>query len=314
MPSSPCQDRTDWNYDAARRVTWISVVANIALGLLKSLVGFWGGSRALVADGVHSLTDLASDIAVLLGIWLSSIPPDDNHHYGHHKAVNLVTLLIGTSILVFCVAILGDSTAALLSGKTVVPHWPTLVTALISLATKEVLFHWTQRVGRDSHSSMLLANAWHHRTDSITSVITAAGIAATMLGGSQWAFLDAMIGIAMAGYLASSGLKLIRQAVQDLMDSAPGESVVNDLREHVLFVSGATGYHDFRVRRVGDMLEVDLHLLVPAHLSVREAHQIAAKVKYAIQAAHPEVLNVLIHIEPDLPEHRHDRGVSELSE
>jgi cation diffusion facilitator family transporter len=309
---SPCPDQRGIDYAAARRVTWMSIGANVGIGVIKCLVGYWGHSRALVADGIHSLTDLGSDVAVLVGIRMATTPPDAEHPYGHHKATSLVTLLIGAGILLFCALVLVDSTRALLAGTTVVPHWPTLATALLSLLAKEVLFHRTRRVAMESHSTMVLANAWHHRTDSLTSVIAAVGIAVVLLLGPPWSFLDAVIGIAMAGYLATSGAQLGWRAVNDLMDSAPEETVINDLREHVLEVPGANGYHEFRARRVGDMIEADLHLLVPPELSVEEAHQVARRVKHAIQQAHPEVLNVLIHIEPDLPEHRQERGVAEL--
>jgi cation diffusion facilitator family transporter len=265
-----------------------------------------------VVDGIHSLSDLGSDVAVLVGIRMATAPPDPQHPYGHHKVTSLVTLLISAGILFFCSLIFIDSTRALLGGTTAVPHWPTLVTAVLSLLAKELLFYRTRRVAIETHSTMVLANAWHHRTDSLTSVITAIGIAAILFLGPAWSFLDAIIGIAMAGYLATSGIQLGWRTINDLVDSAPEEAVVNDLREHVLEVPGAVGYHEFRARRVGDMIEADLHLLVPAQMTVEQAHQVARRVKRSIQQAHPEVLNVLIHIEPDLPEHRQQRGVAEL--
>ncbi len=310
--NKPCPDLRGMDYTAARRVTWMSIWTNVGIGVVKCLVGYWGQSRALVVDGIHSLSDLGSDVAVLVGIRMATTPPDSKHPYGHHKATSLVTLLIAVGILLFCLLIMVDSTRALLRGTTVVPHWPTLATAILSLLAKEILFHRTRQVAIECHSTMVLANAWHHRTDSLTSVIAAVGIAVVLLLGPAWSFLDAVIGIAMAGYLATSGTLLGWRAVHDLMDSAPEEAVIDDLREHVLEVSGANGYHEFRARRVGDRIEVDLHLLVPPKLTVEEAHQVARRVKLAIRQAHPEVLNVLVHIEPDIPEHRQERGVADL--
>jgi cation diffusion facilitator family transporter len=310
--SRRCPNQMALDYTAATRVTWQSIGVNVAIGVIKCLVGVWGQSRALVVDGIHSLSDLGSDLAVLVGIRIATAPPDAQHPYGHHKVTSLVTLLISVGILFFCSLILIDSTRALLAGTTAVPDWPTLVVAILSLLAKEWLFYRTRRVAIETHSTMVLANAWHHRTDSLTSVITAIGIAVILFLGPAWSFLDAVIGIAMAGYLATSGIQLGWRAINDLVDSAPEEAVINDLREHVLEVPGAAGYHEFRARRVGDMIEADLHLLVPAQMTVDQAHQVARRVKQTIQAAHPEVLNVLVHIEPDLPEHRKHQGIAEL--
>lgn len=312
ISQTACRDHSRADYAAASWVTWQSIWVNVGIGIVKCLVGYWGQSRALVVDGIHSLSDLGSDVAVLVGIQWATAPPDPQHPYGHHKVTSLVTLLISAGILFFCSLVLIDSTRALLGGTTTVPHWPTLATALLSLLAKEWLFHRTRRVAVETQSTMVMANAWHHRTDSLTSVIAAVGIAVVLLLGPAWSFLDAVIGIAMAGYLATSGLLLGWRAINDLVDSAPEESVINDLREHVLEVPGAVGYHEFRARRVGDMIEADLHLLVPAQMTVNQAHQVARQVKQAIRQAHPEVLNVLVHIEPDLPEHRKQRGIAEL--
>lgn len=300
------------NYDAARRITWLSIWVNVSIGLIKVGVGFWGQSRALVADGLHSLTDLGSDLAVLLGIRFAGRPPDESHPYGHHKATSLVSLFIAAMILLLSGGLVIDSIQAIARGKTSVPHWPTLAVAVLSVVAKEWLFRRTKRVAHESRSSMVLVNAWHHRTDSITSVVAAIGIAASIWLGQPWAFLDAAIGILLGGYLAIEGAKLLAGSVHELMDAAPNRSVIDDLREHILPIEGVIGYHDFRARRVGDMIEVDLHLLVPPDASVERGHEIARRVKREILDRHSEVIGVLIHVEPALPEHSKHRGVAEI--
>jgi cation diffusion facilitator family transporter len=295
---------------SARAVTWLSVAVNVALGSTKVVAGYYGQSRALLADGLHSLTDLSSDAAVLFGMRLAARPADEEHPYGHHKAANLVTLFIASSLLVFCALLIADSVRTLRVGQPAVPHWPTLAIALASIAVKELLFRRTRAVGQRLNSQMLIANAWHHRTDSFSSVLAAAGIGAAMAFGSTWAFIDALVAVLLGTYLGREGLRLLRQAVNDLMDAAPGRSVIDDLREHILEDPAALAYHDFRARRVGDMIDVDLHLLVLPTLSVGEAHEVAKRVKDAIRARHPEVLNVLVHVEPGLPEHYRERGVA----
>lgn len=299
-------------YRDASQVTWLSLVTNVAMGLIKVLVGWWSNSRALIADGLHSLTDVGSDLAILIGIRYAKQPPDESHPYGHHKVANVVSLFIAGLILLFCSALIVDSVRALVMEQSTVPHWPALVIAVGAVLVKEWLFHRTRMVARDSQSSMVLANAWHHRTDSVTSIVAAIGIAAAIWLGEAWAFLDAAIGILLGGYLAIEGTKLFFSAIRDLMDTAPEQPVIDDLREHILPIPGVSGYHDFRARSVGDMIEVDLHLLVPPEMSVKEGHDVAARVKHEILTRHPEVINVLIHIEPALPEHRHERGIAEL--
>jgi cation diffusion facilitator family transporter len=303
---------TENRYRDATHVTRLSIFANVAMGVTKVFVGWWANSRALIADGLHSLTDLGSDFAILLGIRFASAPPDETHPYGHHKIASFVSLGIAGLILLFCSALIADSVRALLAGESAVPLWPALLVAVSSVIVKEWLFHRTRAVARDSHSTMVLANAWHHRTDSITSIVAAIGIATAIWLGEAWAFVDAAVGILLGGYLAIEGAKLMLNAVNDLIDAAPKRTVIDDLREHILPIPGVVGYHDFRARRVGDMIEVDLHLLVPPELTVREGHDVAARVKYEILERHPEVINVLIHVEPALPEHTHERGIAEL--
>jgi cation diffusion facilitator family transporter len=297
-------------YRAGRAVTWLSVGLNIALGLTKVGTGYAGQSRALLADGLHSLTDLASDAALLFGMSFATRPADRGHLYGHHKAANLVTLFIASSLLVFCALLIVDSVRALGAGLQAVPRWPTLVVALASIGVKEFLFRRTRRIGLRLNSQMLIANAWHHRTDSFSSVLAALGIGSAMVFGANWAFIDALVAVLLATYLGREGVRLLRQAIDALMDAAPGQAVIDDLREHILEEPGALAYHDFRARKVGDMIEVDFHLLVPPTLNVGESHEVAKRVKQAILTRHPEVLHVLVHVEPGLPEHDRARGVA----
>jgi len=300
-------------YSEGRAVTWLSVVLNVALGVVKVVAGWLGNSRALVADGLHSLTDLASDAAVLLGMSVALRPPDDNHPYGHHKAASLVGLVIATSLLFFGALLILDGVRGLQADDARVPETLTLVVALGSIGVKEFLYWRTRRVAEVTGSRLLLANAWHHRTDSASSLVAAAGIGSAMALGPEWAFLDSVASIVLAGWLGVEGLRLLRGAVDDLMDSAPEQALVDDLREHILPVHGALAYHDFRARRVGDRVEADFHLLVEPTLTIEEGHLIAHRVKEAILARHPEVLSLLIHVEPALPHHHRERGVADGS-
>jgi cation diffusion facilitator family transporter len=297
-------------YSEGRAVTWLSLGLNVALGVVKVVAGWLGHSRALVADGLHSLSDLATDVAVLMGMSVAARPPDSTHPYGHHKVASLASFLIASSLLLFAALLILDGVRGLRAGDARVPEPLTLAVALLSVGVKEFLYWRTRRVAESMGSRLLLANAWHHRTDSASSLVAAAGIGAAILLGPEWAFLDAVAAVVLAGWLGVEGLRLLRGAIDDLVDSAPEQALVDDLREHILTVEGAVAYHDFRARRVGDRVEADFHLLVEPTLTIEAGHLIAHRVKEAILAGHPEVLSLLIHVEPALPEHHRNRGVA----
>lgn len=293
------------------QVTWLSVGVNLFMGVVKVGVGLWGQSRALVADGLHSLTDLATDAAVIFGFKYARLPSDETHLYGHHKIATLVSGGIGLAILGFCGLILYSSIRSLGEGRAVVPSVAALVVALASLAVKEWLFHRTRRIAREIRSRMLLTNAWHHRTDSISSVVAAIGIGGAVVGGDRFAFLDSLAAVLLGGYLALEGGKLCKRALDDLMDAAPERPIIDDLREHILPTPGVRAYHAFRARRTGDWIEVDLHLLVDPEMTVEEGHRVARRVKENIIATHPEVVSVLVHVEPFVPEQDTRKGIAD---
>lgn len=160
-------------------------------------------------------------------------------------------------------------------------------------------------------SDLLLANAWHHRTDSISSVGVAVALVGVWVGGEDWAFLDGAVTLVLGCYLIVEALRIFLRACSDLLDTAPGREVIEDLREHILPTPGARAYHDFRVRRVGDVYEIDLHLQVDPGITVEQGHQIAREVKARLREQHPEVSKVLVHVEPANGEHIMMRGISD---
>lgn len=299
------------NHRAALRVTYLSVVVNLVLSIGKVAIGYLGASRALVADGLHSLVDLSSDIAVVLGLFIANQPKDSEHPYGHHRFATLVQLLIALSITGFALLLFIGSLRAFQTPSNSTPSAIVLYAAAFSILAKEGLFWITRSVAVRLKSRLLLVNAWHHRTDSVTSVITLIAVAIPFWLGERWLFLDPLVGVALGAWLIWTGISLSWPAVHDLLDRAPDRMVLNDIREHILPVSGTVAYHEFRARRIGDMLEVDLHLQVPAHLTVAAGHEIARKVRANIMAKHPEVLDVLIHVEPATNEHLRDKGIAD---
>jgi cation diffusion facilitator family transporter len=293
------------------RVTWIGLFLNLLLGVLKTLAGWYLGSKALIADGMHSLLDLLTDIAVLVGLSMARLPEDANHPFGHHKFASLAKFFVGGVLLVFAGALVVSALLEFHSGVSSPKAGMAAIVAMISLVVKEALFWWTRGVARVIKSDLLLANAWHHRMDSISSMGVAVALVGVWLGGDSWAFLDGAVTLVLGCYLFFEAAKIFLGACSDLLDAAPKREIIEDLREHILPTPGALAYHDFRVRRVGDIFEIDLHLQVDPNLTVERGHEIAREVKLRLREMHPEVSKVLIHVEPANKEHIIERGVSD---
>lgn len=287
---------------------------NLVLGLLKVLFGWFLGSKALIADGLHSMLDLLTDIAVLFGLSMAKRPQDENHHFGHQKFVSMTKFLIGGVLVLFAGALVVSTLFDFRGGQSSMLGAGAVGVALFGLVVKEALFWWTRQIARRLRSDLLMANAWHHRMDSLSSFGVAIALLGVWLGGEEWAFLDGAVTLVLGAYLLIEAIKILWAAMGDLLDAAPAREIVEDFREHILPTPGALAYHDFRVRRVGDSYEVDLHLQVDPGLTVERGHSIAREVKRALCERHPEISQVLVHIEPASPDHLKARGISDLCE
>lgn len=300
------------NSEEGMRITWIGLWVNLLLGGVKTLVGWLLGSKALIADGMHSLLDLLSDVVILFGLSMARRPEDENHHFGHHKFVSLSKFFIGGGLAVFSISLVVSSVLDFRTGAQAVPFaGGAALVAIVSVLLKEVLFWWTRGVAKRLNSDLLMANAWHHRMDSISSLGVAVALLGVWLGGVDWVFLDGVVSLVLGCYLIFEAIKIFLRACADLLDAAPERAVIEDLREHILPTPGALAYHDFRVRRVGDVYEIDLHLQVDPQITVERGHQIAHDVKQRLIKQHPEVSKVLVHLEPANPEHICQRGISD---
>ncbi|MGZ0654401.1 cation diffusion facilitator family transporter [Coraliomargarita sp. W4R53] len=296
---------------SATKITWIGLLLNLLLGCIKVAGGWLLQSKALLADGAHSLLDLLTDVAVLVGLSLASKPEDENHLYGHHKFASFAKFCVGGMLLLFSLGLVVTALFDYRSGSGgATKAGEAVVLALISLVVKEALFWWTRGVALRLKSDLLMANAWHHRMDSISSLGVAVALLGVWLGGESWAFLDGAVTLVLGCYLIFESTKIFLRACSDLLDAAPEREIVEDLREHILPTPGAVAYHDFRVRRVGDLYEIDLHLQVDPQISVEAGHAIARAVKQRMCEKHPEVSKVLVHVEPANREHIMNRGLS----
>jgi len=280
-------------------VTWIGLAINLVLGTVKTATGILGRSSAIIADGLHSFSDLASDLAVLWSLGASRVPPDADHHYGHARYESVVTLFIG-AILVLIALYIGSHAVLTIGAPHALPEswWP-FWAAAASIVLKEVLFWVTRAVGRRTRSTALTANAWHHRTDSFSSVAAAVGIGASLILGPRWAFLDHLTAVVLAAFLVVVGIRILGDALQELADRAPDEKVQRRMLEVITNIPGVAGFHAFRARRTGGLVEMDVHIQVRSELTVEQGHDIATRVEKAVCAALPEVANVVVHVEPE---------------
>lgn len=299
-------------------VTVGSILVNLVLIVAKGVAGWLSNSQALIADGIHSVVDLGSDIAACVGLKLAAKPGDERHPYGHHRFVTLITLGISMSVLLFCYGLGKHSVDRLLLGGEAVKveaGWGALGVAAAALVIKEGFYQYAIRQARRLKSGLLMANAMDHRTDAIASLLALLTLLAVRYGGPAWAAADSVAGLLLSGWLGLEAIKLCYRSFVDLTDAAPAAGVMKDLAEHILPVAGVRGFHAFRARRVGDMIDVDFHLQVSGAISVEQGHEIATKVKAELLSRHPEVLDVLIHVEPDSPHHMSKReGLSGVND
>ncbi|MBI2313987.1 MAG: cation transporter [Betaproteobacteria bacterium] len=283
-------------FRAAQRCTLTSVAVNSVLSVLQITVGWYGQSRALMADGVHTLSDLLSDFLVLFANRHGAKAADEEHPYGHQRVETAATFLLGAGLLLVGLSILWNAGLRLQSGQASQSVHPlTLVIALVTLASKESLFHYLMGVARKHRSQMLAANAWHTRVDAATSLVGAVGIGGNLLG---FTFLDTLAAALVAFMIARVGWKLGYSAMSELIDTGLSEQEVAAIRETLLTTPGVRGIHELRTRRMANQALVDAHVMVDPRISVSEGHYIGESARGRVLEAHP-VLDVMVHVDPE---------------
>jgi cation diffusion facilitator family transporter len=280
------------------RVTFLGAALNITLVLLKLFVGIIGNSRALIADAVHSMSDLVSDFVVIWGLIVGGRPSDESHHYGHAKLELLAELALGVILIIAGLGIAVDSIRAIMSGEVRPPSFTVLPVAAVGVITKEYLYRVTIRSARRTDRPSLVANAWHHRSDALTSagVLSGAGLAVL---NPNLAMLDAMVGILVAAVIINIGRKIAWEASERLVDTAPSRDYMNRIIEMVLGVPSTRSVRDLKVRYVGHLVALEVHLGLDPGMSVREGHDVAREVKHAIMDSDRRVFDVVVHVEPE---------------
>lgn len=284
------------------KVTLAGSVVNIVLTLCKFAAGILGRSAAMVADAVHSLSDLATDVIVLVFVRISGKPEDKGHDYGHGKYETFATLLIGVALLVVGIGILwsgGERIYAFFRGETLdQPGWIALAAALVSIVSKEVLFQYTRRIGRKYDSPSVIANAWHHRSDAFSSIGTAAGIGGAILLGEDWRVLDPLAAVIVSFFIIHVAVKQLGPCLDELLECSLPDDVEQHITDLVLSVDGVSQPHHLRTRRVGNRYAIDLHIRMDGDMPLREAHERATRIEQKLRDEYGSGTYINVHVEP----------------
>jgi cation diffusion facilitator family transporter len=283
--------------EVGRRSTLVGIVTNMLLAATKGIAGVAGNSYALIADAIESATDVASSLIVWGGLKISALPPDEDHPYGHGKAEPLAAVAVSLTLVAAAIGIAIQSIREIITPH----HAPasfTLIILILVVAVKETLFRFVLGVGKSVNSTAVKSDAWHHRSDAITSAAAFIGISIALVGGGGYESADDWAALFASGIIILNAFRILRPAVNEVMDAAPPVEVEKSIRAAAQRVTGVILLEKCFVRKVGFSYYVDLHVTVDGRLTVREGHDIARNVKQAIRDSHPHVIEVLVHIEP----------------
>ena len=292
------EENTPEREAATKRSTWISATVNVGLSAAQVSAGLIAGSQGLIADGIHSLSDLVADFVVLVAAHHSSKAPDKEHHYGHQRYENAASLALGALLLVVGVGMIFSAANKLQSPASIATVQPVaLWVALAALVAKESLFRYMLAVAKRVRSSMLVANAWHARSDAASSLVVAIGIGGNMAG---FALLDPIAALIVGFIVARMGWSFAWDALHDLTDRAATEEQVAAIAADIRATPGVIGLHGLKTRKTGDMILADVHLEIDGSLSVAQGHEIALAAKVRVMRRHP-VLDLMTHVDPVTP-------------
>ena len=280
-----------------RKVTWIGLLVNLFLSGLKFVAGFYGRSQALVADAIHSLTDTTTDIAVIAGSHYWDRPPDEDHPYGHRRLETLVSVFIGIMLAAAGAGIGWQALATLHEKHGEPPGWIALLAAMISIVVKEIIYRWTAAAGRRVKSPALAANAWHHRTDAISSLPVLLAVGGAMVFPS-WSFLDRVGAAVVSIFILHAAWKIVWPGISELIDVGAPKEIQKNIYTVALKNKRVKEVHKIRTRYISTSIQVDLHIVVDGEISVREGHDIADDVRDRIVEEIAEVVDVVVHVDP----------------
>lgn len=285
------------NLQTGARVALLGLAINVLLASTKIIAGVFGNAYVLIADGIESTLDIAGSIIIWFGLTFAARPPDATHPYGHGKAEPIAAVVVAMGVLAAALGL------AIMSVREIfTPHHApapfTLIVLIVVVVVKEILFRYVVRVGRDVESTAVQTDAWHHRTDAVTSVAAFIGISVALVGGEGWESADDWAALFACAIIATNGYRLLKPALYEIMDTAPRGAIVDTVQNAAKSVPGVIEIEKLFIRKMGLSFYVDLHVGVDGGISVREGHDIAHEVKRAIQQTDSRIADVLVHIEP----------------
>ena len=284
------------------RVTLVGSVINVVLLLFKFVAGIIGHSAAMLADAVHSLSDFVTDVIVLVFIRISGKPQDKSHDYGHGKFETLAMTLIGVALLLVALGILNSGALKIklwLEGEQLeAPGTIALWAALLSVVLKEGVYRYSMIKARQLNSPAVEANAWHHRSDALSSIGTAVGIGGAIFLGQRWTVLDPIASVVVGIFIVKVSVSLLRRGIGDLLEQSLPDAVEEEILQMVAALPGLSKPHDLRTRRIGNHYAIELHILMDGNITLREAHDKASEVEETLKSHYGQETHVAVHVEP----------------
>ncbi len=284
------------------RVTIVGSVVNFLLLLFKFFAGIAGHSAAMLADAVHSLSDFVTDIIVIVFVRISSKPEDEGHDYGHGKYETLATAIIGIVLLFVGFGIFWNGASSIYrflhGGSLQEPGMLALIAALVSIAFKEALYRYTVFKGKKLNSQAVVANAWHHRSDALSSIGTAIGIGGAILLGNHWRVLDPIAAVIVSFFIMKVAIKLLVSCVDELLEKSLPADVENEIQKIILSFPGVSSPHHLRTRRIGNYYAIEVHVRMDGKITLEEAHRTATAIENTLKAQFGKGTHVGIHVEP----------------
>lgn len=287
--------------DKAERGAWAITItggcANLFLIMIKFGAGFFGHSQALIADAIHSISDLFTDAVVMFGLWRGRKPPDESHHFGHGRIETLATATVGLTLIGAAFYLGLRSAAGLYSGNIYHPTALALVGAGISIAFKEGLYHFTVRVGRRIKSELVVANAWHHRSDAFSSVAVFIGVAVARIN-PRLHYFDALAALLVSLFILKVGYEIFKKALAELSDTAPSAEIQDRINRCACSVKQVLDTHDLRVRTIQGRYQIEIHIVVDGQQTVAQGHAVAKAVEHCLICDFMEIDKVIVHVDP----------------
>jgi len=294
--------KTNDRVSEIRNITLIGSLVNLILTIGKVIAGIVGHSSAMVADGVHSLSDLVTDMIVIIFVKISGKEKDNTHQYGHGKFETFATMIIGFALLIVGVGIGWTSAEKIymsLNGELIdKPGFIALYAALISIASKEGLFWYTKVEGKRLNSQAMIANAWHHRSDALSSIGTALGISGAILLGDNWRILDPLAGVIVSFFILKVAWDIAKPSIDELLDRSLPDKTQKEIEQIITDTDGVISFHGLRTRKIGDVISVEMHIQVDRYLTVEVSHQMATTIENTLRERFGANTHVIVHIEP----------------